>query len=540
MKKKKIRNLILVFSILILLGLLVFLFVWEIKKSTFADSITVEAGSSVTASMFVNEADGTESFNIDCEPFYTNIPGEYKVKINKGFLSQDCKLIVQDTLPPTAEPVKIDVEYGSTVNPSELVSDIKDGSKVTVTLSEPLDTNCMGSKDVEVILKDSSNNETRVTSRVNIVPVHSQIYVEAGSLPITIEDVVLFGEVTECSLPFEEIEYNHVNDYTGEVVIDERVYPVTIHVVDTITPQVKVQDLKGCIGIKRDLKDFVTEITDATTVTLTVDREIDFSSIGEYDLVLTATDEGNNSINNSVHLTLEEDNEGPVFEDTGDFTSFLGETISYRRHMKVVDNSGIEPTVTIDATKVNNEMTGDYPVIYTAVDSAGNTTTKEVTVSITERTFTDEDVNFRIDNLIEQIITDDMDETAKARAIYDYLVASIEYTGKSEKNNFNKAVINGLLDLKGDCFTNSAIAVAAFKRLGMDAMIIKKLPIVTMYNHWWLIVNVDGQWYHMDTCPRNWDKPEIFLWTDSHMKEYSRTHEETHNFDRSLYPEIAQ
>lgn len=539
-KNKRIRNLILIFSITVLLILILFSGYHFIQKSIFKESITVEAGINVTPDMFVINPDQTETFAKDCNPFYPNIPGDYIVKINKSFFSNDCLLKIIDSVPPTAKPQPLSVEYGATVNPQDLVTDIKDGSPVSVFFLEPFDSKCMGSFDVEVILKDSAANETHITSRINVIPVHSEISVEAGSLPISLEDIVLFGEVSECSIPFDIIEYNHVNDYSGEIVIDERVYPVTVHIVDTIPPQISADDLKTCIGKPRLAEDFVTEVIDATDVTLSFDQDIDFSSIGDYDLVLTAIDEGHNKTVSNVHLSLEEDNEGPVFENTDDFTSFVGEPISFRRHIKVSDNSGEEPSVSIDASKVNNEVIGEYPVIYTATDSAGNSTTKEITVSITERTYTDDDVNFRIDGLIDQIITEDMDETAKARAVYDFLVANIEYTGKSEKNNFNKAVIGGLLDYKGDCFTNSAIAVATFKRLGMDAMIIKKLPIVTMYNHWWLIVKVDGQWYHMDTCPRNWDKPEIFLWTDSHMKEYSRTHEETHNFDRSLYPEIAQ
>ena len=39
----------------------------------------------------------------------------------------------------------------------------------------------------------------------------------------------------------------------------------------------------------------------------------------DYDLVLTAMDEGHNKTVSNVHLSLEEDNEGPVFEDTDDF-----------------------------------------------------------------------------------------------------------------------------------------------------------------------------------------------------------------------------
>lgn len=541
MKKKiNIPNFILIISAILLLLLICVAVFPNIPKTLFYNSITVEAGTEITPDMFVVNPTMDEVFAPDCAPFDSGIPGEYIVKVKKSIFSHECILKIVDTVPPSAKPLTLEVEYGASVTPSDLITDLEDGSSVDVSLSEPFDSHRIGIFDVEVILTDSSANETRITSKVNIIPVHSQISVEAGSMPISLDDIILFGEAAECSIPFDEIEYNHVNDYFGDVEIDERIYPITVHIVDTTAPQISIQNFKTCIGASRPAERIVTGIIDATDVTLSFDKNIDFSSIGDYDLILTAVDEGMNETVSNVRLTLEEDNEGPIFENTDDFSSCIGETISYRKHMNVFDNSGETPDVSIDASLVNNEVLGNYPVTYTAVDGAGNVTTKEITVTITERTYSDDEVNLKIDSLIEQLITDEMDETAKARAIYDFLVKNIEYTGKSEKNNFNKAVIEGLTTYRGDCFTNSAIAVAFFKRLGMDAMIVKKVPIVTMYNHWWLIVQVDGQWYHMDTCPRNWDKPEIFLWTDSHMLEYSRTHEETHNFDRSLYPEIAQ
>ena len=56
-------------------------------------------------------------------------------------------------------------------------------------------------------------------------------------------------------------------------------------------------------------------------------------------------------------------------------------------------------------------------------------------------------------------------------------------------------------------------------------------------SHCWNLVYVEDGWYHLDTTPRH-DNSEFFLLTDAELKEYSVSHNNSHIFDDSLYPEI--
>ena len=44
-------------------------------------------------------------------------------------------------------------------------------------------------------------------------------------------------------------------------------------------------------------------------------------------------------------------------------------------------------------------------------------------------------------------------------------------------------------------------------------------------------------WLHFDTTPRT-DNPEIYLWTDQELMEYSKEHDNAFDYDTALYPEI--
>ncbi len=542
-RKKKNKNLI--YSAVATVPaviVLVFLMLLVFSKGSLVSELVLEAGSKVSASLFYEDEKDKEKaeFSFDCKPFRMDTPGKYEVRVKTGKFAHNTTLIVKDTVDPKGNGTELLLPYGKEVVPEDFVTDIADETKVKVSFTSKVpDTGKLGTTHVTVLLTDMGGNETLVTSTLTVLPINPIVIVEAGDTCAAPEDVVIFGTNYRFNEAFSSIDYHQVGDTECGINVDGNDYSFIVSVVDSIPPYVVSKDVDSCTGVEVQPSDFVTEMYDETAVTLSLVGDTDAMNEGERDLSLVARDEGGNVTEMTVRYTVSPDTEGPVFENTEDFTSFLDEPIVYRRHLSVSDNSGQDVILEIDSSMVDSSVVGDYPVRFTATDYAGNVTVKDITVHITERTYTDEDLNFRIDGLLEKIITDGMTETEKARAIYDYLVENITYTGKSEKKNFNKAAIEGLLDLKGDCFTNSAIAVAAFKRLGMDAMIIKKVPIVTMYNHWWLIVQVDGNWYHMDTCPRNWDKPEIFLWTETHLTEYSATHTETHNYDRSLYPAVT-
>ena len=63
---------------------------------------------------------------------------------------------------------------------------------------------------------------------------------------------------------------------------------------------------------------------------------------------------------------------------------FLGEQPDYMKDVEVSDNSG-HYELDIDSSQIDLQRAGDYPVVYTATDSLGNQTRREVTLRVKNR-----------------------------------------------------------------------------------------------------------------------------------------------------------
>ena len=126
----------------------------------------------------------------------------------------------------------------------------------------------------------------------------------------------------------------------------------------------------------------------------------------------------------------------------------------------------------------------------------------------------------------------------KTRAIFDYVKGHIGYISFSEKGDYVRAAYEGFTTGRGDCYVYASASKVLLTRAGITNMDIERIPAGTTMHYWNLVDVGDGWgWYHFDTTPRK-DRPVIFLWDDTKMKQYSDTHNNSHNYDRSRYPVI--
>lgn len=84
--------------------------------------------------------------------------------------------------------------------------------------------------------------------------------------------------------------------------------------------------------------------------------------------------------------------------------------------MTVTDNMNQNPTLDIDNSKVNLNKAGTYEVVYTATDSAGNTSSASSKITIKEKPkgYVDkEDVYALAQKVVDQITNDSMTDMEK-------------------------------------------------------------------------------------------------------------------------------
>jgi len=125
--------------------------------------------------------------------------------------------------------------------------------------------------------------------------VHRNITLEAGAdtpeFSHFIKDEETEGEIiTDLS----KINMSEPGNYRIKIKIGALSFHSKLRIQDTIPPTGRISDLDIPFGKTVEAKDFVTEISDVTQVTVSFLEEPDFDSIGEQDVSIVLEDAGKN------------------------------------------------------------------------------------------------------------------------------------------------------------------------------------------------------------------------------------------------------
>lgn len=235
------------------------------------------------------------------------------------------------------------------------------------------------------------------------------------------------------------------------------------------------------------------------------------------------------------------DSEPPVINGVQEITVYLGDAISYKKGIKVNDNLDENVELTVDNSAVNRNAVGDYPVYYTAVDSAGNQASAQTVLHIvTKPEIKDADVWPLVDAVIAQVTTPEMSLWDKAYAIWEWCGTQIDYLAVEEKfSNEWEATYYGLQNRAGDCYVYYATYKIFMDRLGVPNLCVSRIKGESP--HYWNLVNLGNGWYHSDCSPRRVGHVyKCFMQTDAQVQSYTDFYTERPNyyaFDTSAYPE---
>ena len=518
--------------------------------SLFYDVINIEAGMAISPNDFLTSSDGEASFTIESDSFNNTEPGSYTLYVRNGFLTHKCTLNITDTIAPEVEAEDLEISYGQTITADDFIKSITDVTPTTASFSSDckIDYETAQPQSVTIDVIDSSGNCTSVTASLTVKQIIDYVEIEVGSdLPdasvFTINNTAasyVEPEAEDSTSDFispDDIDMTTVAIYPLKVLISGTEYDVRLATVDTVAPIITVADVSSFTGFETKADKFIKSSEDVTSLTYSYKEKPDFNEVGSQEVTIVATDEGGNSAEATATLTLAVDDESPVFTSAKDFTSYTGNSISYKNKVSVSDNCSDGLTINVDSSAVNINAEGTYPVVYTATDASGNSTSVTINVTIKNQTFTDADALALCSGIISSITNSSMDNRAKCAAIYKYIQNHISYSGSSDKTSYAKACIVGFQTGKGDCFTYAAAAKYMLTAAGITNMDIAKIPSTT--HHYWNLVDIgDGHgWYHFDTCPRT-DHPYIFLWDEATLMEYSNNHHLSHNYDHSAYPTV--
>ncbi|MCR5053861.1 MAG: DUF5011 domain-containing protein [Lachnospiraceae bacterium] len=257
---------------------------------------------------------------------------------------------------------------------------------------------------------------------------------------------------------------------------------------------------------------------------------IDMNVPGEYDILFSG------DIGDYISVLSVKDTVAPVITALNDINVEEGDTLFYRQYVSVSDNSGNNITLDIDSSGVDINTPGEYSVTYVARDESGNQSTLILPVVVGKTTVDRMKVNEEAARIISEIITDDMTGREKLSAIYDYVKSHMTYFDPNYKPSLTEGAYTALFEGKGDCFFYASLAKVLLDSAGIENIIIDKLPGYAT-EHEWNLVNIGEGWYHFDTCPRE-DVSGFNYVTDEELMKYSKSHNNSHIYDPSLYPDI--
>lgn len=274
------------------------------------------------------------------------------------------------------------------------------------------------------------------------------------------------------------------------------------------------------------------------------DTEAAELTAGEYDVKYTAKNKKVKAV--VAALTVKPaDTTAPEFSGIKDIVVHIGDTVSYREGVIVTDNDDENVTFSVDASKVDLTRLGKYEVIYTATDKRGNTASVTSYITVIEpleeggdsSVCTREELDALCQSILDSILKEGMTDREKAEAIYNK-VHKIKYVSTNDDPNWVVNAWRGLTTNKGDCVNYEAASKALLTMAGIPNYSVERVDGKS--DHYWLIVCVDGLWYHFDACPTSSKYPfTCFLKTDSEVKAYSDSRTDKpnyYNYDKENCP----
>lgn len=149
-------------------------------------------------------------------------------------------------------------------------------------------------------------------------------------------------------------------------------------------------------------------------------------------------------------------------------------------------------------------IAGKFNFLIKVKDEAGNVSSKTFDVTVS-----DSSLERKADLVVGQIITKDMTEYDKAKAIHDWLVKNVEYDRSSPINEASYTA-DGVFDnhvAVCDGYAKAFLVLA--ERSGLEALRVTGTAVNgsgSTENHAWNQVKIDGKWYNVDVT---WDDPIV-------------------------------
>lgn len=233
------------------------------------------------------------------------------------------------------------------------------------------------------------------------VKLKQKVYtLEAGSvLPNTAGAYAEYADKVDeekVSIHMDGVDVYKIGKYDAFLKYGEKAYPFVVEVVDTTAPVAVLKEelLVAKAGEKLKAAELV-EVNDATECRVLFadeegnkSEEYDCMEAGQYELKIVITDAAENGAETVQRLEVKNaDETAPVISGAKSITVYVGEAPDYMDGISAVDETDGDLTgnVVVDSSDVDINKKGNYSVIYSCKDAAGNESKAEVDVTVKEK-----------------------------------------------------------------------------------------------------------------------------------------------------------
>ncbi len=180
------------------------------------------------------------------------------------------------------------------------------------------------------------------------------------------------------------VDLKTIGTYPVQVQYKNKTYDCTIVVEDTLAPEGKVHNVSVYSGQPLKPEDFVTDITDATAVTVSWKPEPNLTVEAQTLMTIILTDAAGNQSEYEAVLSVFVDNGVPQLTGVDALFTYIGTEPDYLDGVTAMDDRDVALEITVDSSKVDLNAVGTYDITYSVTDAAGNTTTVPSTVTVTD------------------------------------------------------------------------------------------------------------------------------------------------------------
>ncbi len=467
---------------------------WYYLQPKFQD-LTIELGTeSVSIADFMTQYAKADkvSFVTDPSTIDINHVGDTEITFVQNKKEETVTLHVVDTTPPAVEfleEMEVTIDY--VPDADDFVVSVEDYSATIVSFAESYSSVVDTYEDrvLTVNVTDDSGNVTSQDCTLIYTWMVDSYELEYGE-HVTKQDL-LTAQGRGMSL-INQVDLNNINvsgvgEYEVSSTSGSKTITCTVTVVDTTAPEITLKEATVYLNKTVSVDSFIESVTDLSGVAeVRMSEEPDTSEAGTFTVTIEAEDIYGNIATAEGTLHVKKDDIPPVISGLSTLTLAKHSSApNYLSGVSANDATDGACTVTYDASSVNYDKAGTYYVTYTSSDTSGNVATKKRAVVIEHDS---EDTAALVASIASSLSND-------VKSIADYVRSNVSY---NHSYGGSDPVWYGFVTNKaGNCYVHAMCLKAILDYKGYESQLIW----TTNKTHYWLIVNINGTWKHVDATP---------------------------------------